>query len=186
MKAPARSEHADTDANYFADVDFGALQGKRYAAALGMLQDAASRVAIVALALILEPLRAVTAWLMRQARELQDPCQRPSVLDYFNGPYSCITHSRQYLATLLLGKSTRLCFLWRPSGCNNLGEWYSSCPDSVRLLRRLAMIASCSLYRRHVCTARKHPWALLRLVDDRIPVFDRLREAEAFNHTAQK
>jgi hypothetical protein len=55
------------DADYAKDLDYAALQGKRYTTGLRMLQDPACRFALLALALTIEPLRFVTAWLMRHA-----------------------------------------------------------------------------------------------------------------------
>ena len=61
----------DDVVEYAKDVDFAALQGKRYIRALRMLQDRACRFALLALAFTIEPLRFVTAWLMRQCSAVQ-------------------------------------------------------------------------------------------------------------------
>ena len=76
------------DAAYAADLDFNATQGRRYAAALGMLKDKLAAVAMLSLALILEPLRFVTAWLMIRAREAMDQSARRPVLHLLYAPYS--------------------------------------------------------------------------------------------------
>ena len=46
----------EDDVAYMVDLDFSALQGKRYAAALAMLSDKAATTALVVLALVLEAL----------------------------------------------------------------------------------------------------------------------------------
>ena len=145
-----------------------------------MLQDAGAAVAMIVLAIVLEPLRSVTCWFMAKAREATDECKSPGVLDLLNPPYSCIVHARQYLASLLAGSSSRLILLWRHSGCNNVGEWYETCKDQVRLLRRSIMIADSSLFRRCERMYKRHHWWILREVDHRIPLATRLRQAEDF------
>ena len=117
---------------------------------------------------------------MSMAREVRDQCQRPPILDLLNAPYSCITHARQYLASIVSGKSSRLMMLWRHCGCSGLHEWYETCKDRVRLTRRLVMIADSSLYRRFTKIMRKRHWWILRVVDERISFTARLREAEDF------
>ena len=137
LKVPVsqrKREDHDEDADYWAEFDFIALQGKRYAAALKMLQDAGAAVAMIVLAIVLEPLRSVTCWFMAKAREATDECKPPGVLDLLNAPYSCIVHARQYLASLLSGSSSRLILLWRHSGCNNVGvfPYFSYCQNDAK------------------------------------------------------
>ena len=95
MQGKARGD--DDDGDYVAALDFSALQGKRFSAALAMLQDRQAHAAIICLVIVLEPLRAVTAWFMRAASQTIDPCSRPPILDLLNLPYSRIVHARQYI-----------------------------------------------------------------------------------------
>ena len=173
----------DDDGDYLAALDFSALQGKRYNASKVMLQDPTALVAIICLSIILEPLRVVTAWFMRRAHQSSDSCARPPIVDLLSLPHSCIIHARQYLSSLVAGRSTRLILLWRHCSCESLPDFYDRCGDSVRLLRRMAMVANASLYRRYQIT--KFPWVVLRVIDDRIDLATRVREADAFYRLAE-
>lgn len=111
------------------EVDFSKVQGKRYHDALRMLADLCLRSALIILVLVLEPLRCVTAWLMRRAQEVEDPCRVPAILNLFDPARSVVTSSRQYLATLLHGGSSRLLLLWRMSGCDSYVAWCRDRPQ---------------------------------------------------------
>ena len=176
-------DDADVDADYQAAADFNALQGTRFNAAMSMLRDRAAQVAMICLAIVLEPLRAVTAWFMRRAQQVSDPCARPPILDLLNLSHSCIMHARQYLSSVIAGKSTRLILVWRHCQCGSLSEFYERCGDSVRLLRRMAMAANASLTRRY--KIMKRPWVVFRLIDDRIDYATRFREACSFHRLRQ-
>ena len=78
---------------YIEDLDFSAVQGKRWGTGMAALDDATFRFSISLLALVLEPLRTITAWLMRRAKESQSEFAMPRIFDFFLKDRSCTTYS---------------------------------------------------------------------------------------------
>ena len=183
--AHAAPRGEDADADFLTDADFSSVQGRRFRLACGMLQDPLSQVALVMLCLVLEPIRHITAWLMRRACESEAPCGRPPVVDVFSAAMSPVVHARQYIATLLAERSSRMLLLWRLRGCEFLDDWHRDFPNDLRLLRRLILVADAAIYRRMTCRLRRYPWCLLSLIDERNSRLERLRLAEKFFRTPE-
>ena len=174
---------ADLDPQLCHDATFSAVQGKRYTICAKWLQEASTPPSLTTLCIVLEPLRHLTAWFIRRAREHEDPGRVPPALDLLNHAYSPIVHAEQYLAGLLDGQARRLVLLWRAAGDSSLDQWCQAHPECARALRRAALVAAAGVYRRHVVPLRQYPWRLVRLADDRIPFEERLREAQEFIDT---
>ena len=169
------------DTQYLNDLSFSAVQGRRYNMSASMLRDAASVVALTVLSLVLEPLRFVSSWLMRRARENEDPRALPPILDMWFSPRSPICIASQYLATMLMTPSTpRLMFLWRPAACSSAQEWCERRTADMRTLRRAILHAACWLHRRFTCRMREFPWKLVSLSDHRVPQAERAALANSF------
>ncbi|CAK0893274.1 unnamed protein product [Prorocentrum cordatum] len=185
FKAPPSRDDHEADDQFKFEADFSALQGKRFRLALDMLKSEASVGCIVMLGIVLEPVRHVSAWLMRRARECPDPCGRPAVLDFFNDRFNPVVHARQYISTLLSGRATRLVLLWRIRQRESLQDWFGKHPEDIRLFRRLLLALDCALFRRHYCPSRRFPWGLVRLCDDRFSAAEREQLAEKFFRTPE-
>ena len=170
------------DFDMIKDVFFSAVAGNRYTASLRFLADAATIPALVTLGLVLEPIRVLSSWFMRRAREVElyHSCRRP-LMDILHAPTSVLTTCMQYLSSLLLEVPRRLILLWRPSGCADYSAWFSTCPDQVRQLRRLVLLTSASMYRRHYKTFHSFPWLFVSLVDGRVSGEEKQRIAAMFD-----
>ena len=91
-----------TDARLLEDVQFSMLKGQRYKASCQMLTDDVRMRTLLFLAIAIEPLRYLSGWWMRRAREAdRHPCKMPAFLDILHPRASCLWIARQYLATLL-------------------------------------------------------------------------------------
>lgn len=113
----------NADEDYIRDVDFGAVQGKRYKVSVEFLSHKENNVGLAILSLLLEPLRFLTAWLMRRAKEVYNPCCQSLVFDMWVEGLSPIVFASQYLATLLDGQNPRLMLLWRPAGFSSFHDF---------------------------------------------------------------
>lgn len=136
------------DTVYLQDVAYGSVQGKRFMAGRDMLRCLESRVSLIMLALVLEPLRLLSSWLMRRAREVHEPGVPPKSFDMWLPRRSPVCAVLQYLATLLWGRNDRLMFFWRSMECPSLHDWYHEHPHAVRRVRRAIVTTSCWVYRR--------------------------------------
>ena len=64
-------------------------------------------------ALVLEPVRYLTAWSLRKSKDFIDPCTHPPLLDVTFEEASPAIVASHYLASLVDGSSSRLVLLWR-------------------------------------------------------------------------
>ncbi len=136
------------------------------------------------LALVMEPLRHVTAFLMRRARE-SDPVSRNGLLDVLHDPVSPVRHSLQYIACLLLRTppAPRLQLLFYTRGCATLEEWGTKFPESMGTLRRCLLLAAASLHTRLVIRLKQFPWRLMQLADTRVAQSTREQIAQEYDNT---
>ena len=107
---------------FLEDIDFGAVQGKRYRVGRQLFEPV-MQVSMIVLALVMEPLRGVSAWLMGRAREAKPLSPHSKTCDLWSPSHSPITAAPQYFATLLWGRNNRLLFLWRSAGCRSFQQW---------------------------------------------------------------
>ena len=87
---------------FLEDIDFGAVQGKRYRVGRQLFEPV-MQVSMIVLALVMEPLREVSAWLMGRAREAKPLSPHSKTCDLWSPSHSPITAAQQYFATLLWG-----------------------------------------------------------------------------------
>ena len=90
------------EARLLEDVQFSILEVQRFKASCQMLTDDVRMRTLLFLAIAIEPLRYLSGWWMRRAREAhRHSCKMPAFLDILHPPASCLWIARQYLATLL-------------------------------------------------------------------------------------
>lgn len=160
---------------------FSAVVGRRYAASKEFLLSPDVIATLVSLALALEPLRALSSWWMRRARQVEGfTCRRPP-MDILHRPMSILTIALQYISSFLAGGSKRLLLVWRHTCSDTYAEWFQKFPRQVQQLRRMMLLVSASIYKRHVCTLRAFPWLLASLADERLSDADREKIAAAFD-----
>ena len=173
----------DLDPDLCKDVAFSAVAGSRYKASKEFLGAEETPTLLMRLCLVLEPLRHLTGWWMKCASDVEDPCRPPRLMDMVNPAWSPVRHALQYLSTLLDGKSSRLVLLWRLAGCGSLSEWYAQRPLDVRRFRRLCLLVSGWIYRRHECKWNQFPWLLVGVADKRRSMADRRKIIRTFDRT---
>jgi hypothetical protein len=96
-----RPEEADIDPQLQNDLFFSAVAGARYNAGCKFLLDLATRGAMVCLGIVLEPIRYLTAWWMRRAREIDSlsrfaiRCSDCVLADSLRTKRNCMARSEQ-------------------------------------------------------------------------------------------
>ena len=103
------------------------------------------------------------------------------MIDVLDKPTSVIYAALQYLSYLLHGQPRRLLLLWRPSREASFEEWFAAHPAQVRQLRRVVLLVSASIYRRHVKALWSFPWLLVFMVDTRVSQADREEMTEQYD-----
>ena len=182
-EATLQGDLNDLDPDLRKDVAFSAIAGSRYKASKEFLGAEETPMLLMRLCLVLEPLRHLTGSWMKCASDVEDPCRPPRLMDMVNPAWSPIRHALQYLSTLLDGRTSRLVLLWRLAGCGSLNEWYAHRPLDVRMFRRVCLLASGWIYRRHECKWNQCPWLLVGVADKRRSMADRRKIIRTFERT---
>lgn len=153
------------------DLTFSVMKGKRFKASLELLRDKERLATMWMFALAIEPLRYLSAWWLRRARETDRSPSRIPLFDMLLPECSPLQAARQYVATLLHsdGGDDRLVLLWRYFGFPSLTAWRAGRPAQIRTMRRFLLVVDASLFRRHVQTFRPLAWRILQLADPRVP-----------------
>ena len=81
---------------------------------------------------------------------------------------------------MLSGMSSRLVLVWRMAGCDSLASWYSDRPAEVRALRRVCLLVSCGVHRRHHCQWDIDPFRLVGVADTRRNMSERIQIAKDY------
>ena len=118
-------EDQDVDAKLYEDLEYSAMRGVRYRASCALLGDDGRMRTLLMLALAIEPLRFLSAWWMRRAREFDKHHDRIPFLDMMFAPASPLQVARQYISTLMcaIGDDDRRRLVWHSSGCNGYLDW---------------------------------------------------------------
>ena len=119
---------------------------------------------------------------MRRAR-LSDNPKRIPVLDMNFKPRSPLTASAQYIATMMTGQSDRLILLWGRE-FSSYEEWCARRPKMIRSVRRLLLVTSLSIYRRHSKTFCILQWRISSLCDFRVSRTEREEIAADYASTS--
>jgi hypothetical protein len=171
------------DAKLAEDLNFAALRGKRWQASVDLLGDAGRVRSLLFLILAVEPLRHLSAWWMRRAREVDRRPDCIPLLDMLRPESSPLLVARQYISTLLAAGpgADRLQLVWRYQGFASYGDWRAALPQQVRELRRLLLCAAVGLHRRHAVTFKRMTWRLVQLCDPRVAESDKDRLAREWD-----
>ena len=171
------------DAKLAEDLNFAALRGKRWQASVDLLGDADRVRSLLFLTLAVEPLRFLSAWWMRRAREIDRRPDCIPLLDMLRPESSPLLVAQQYISTLLAAGqgADRLQLVWRYQGFDSYAEWFAALPLQVRELRRLLLCAAVGLHRRHAVTFKRMTWRLVQLCDPRVAEPDKDRLAQEWD-----
>lgn len=159
------------------------VTGSRIRRGREFLIDMGSRVKLLVLAIVFEPLRALTTWLLAACREVQDHSKPPRVFDAISASRSIFIVVAQYLSCLFLGSCPRLAFIYRTVGCSSFDEWCEQFPEQVGLLQSAIFAAASWVQRRHVQAFASHPWRLIGVADEREDYASRFLVALNFTST---
>ena len=134
------------------ELSWGAVASKGRRHTEATLSNKDTTVAIMILAVLHEPLRALARYYMECS--LRNPYTAysdwPTILNLLNPAASILTASLQYYSTLLASPADchRLILVMAQRSCTTYEQWAREWPDDVQLLRRGALCIIASLERR--------------------------------------
>ena len=94
---------------------------------------------------------------------------KPTLSIFSYRPSSPFHSALQYLSSLLFCKSGRMVLIFAGQGFRSVGDWEASKPSEVRILRRIVLLASSWIQRRHVDRLEQMPFLLCNLAVSDIP-----------------
>jgi len=166
---PAHQGAADMDVEELQAQQWHVVTGSRITKARQFLSDKHMQTKMLILAVVLEPLRCLTTYLLAASREVQDINGVPKFYDSIEPARSIFIVCSQYLSSLLRGRGARLALVFRHAGQASFDEWCHNCPRDVELLQVAVSAASSWVWRRHVRRFAQHPLRILGVGDLRAP-----------------
>ena len=165
---------------FFEDIDWHAMAGKRVTAVRRDLMHPGTHLPILLEALIVRAKESVTLWLSKKSSELRDPCDAPLLHDMLwpeRSPVNAILH---FCSSVLAGehKVTRL--LSRLRGRASIQHLFRTHPDAVAFIRISFVNASTWSFIRGVARLKRWPWRIAIICDMRRSWEDRLNTALTF------
>ena len=134
------------------------------------------------LGLVDEPLRFLTVEFCSSAPDVMT--DHPLLMDLVNKQFSPVLAALQYLASLLFADSARLSLLVGWSNCRSLEHWENVRSAQVRQLRRMVLLVSSWLQRRHCDRLEQPPWSLCLLADSRAAEAQQREVLSAWNQAS--
>lgn len=175
---------AAMDFRLMQDLHFSMVTGRRHAAAQAFLQDRSQNLRLILLAIAIEPLRYITAFLLGAARDVVREDEHTELLDMLVPAWSPVYLSLQYIASVLLnqgGAEKRVVLAWRFQRCRSLSEWVATKPVEARLLRRILLLVSAWLFRRHIVPLSEPPWSLCVVSSTKATPTQKMKACESFD-----
>ena len=131
-------------------------------------------------ALVLEPVRFLTAWALSRSKDFVDPCRHPPLLDLVSDFANPGVAALQYLASLLDGSSPRLRMLEALCECRSFEEFHDCSAEWSARLRTAVLLVMAWVYRRWILKFRTWEYKLASLADQRVSRSQRRQVAEQF------
>lgn len=148
---------------------FRKIRGTRAKKIRARSQCRATRVQILIMTLVLEPVKHLTYYFLRCSKDVQHT-EVGCMLDLASAETSPVWQALQQVSALLARTTSRLVLLWGSLGLRSELEWLATCPTVVASLRRAAIHVAAWLHERHhrPC-AVDLPFRLGQLADERQP-----------------
>ena len=143
-------------------LSFHAVNGRRHASSLTFLSAPQANWSVAVLAITLEVNRCLTwYWLSCLGKSLAENC-RPPLYSLLDRRTSIVIQALQHYASLLLNSegNGRLCLLWASSQCESFQEFCEEEPSKVRVLRRMLLLGSGWVFRRHYVYLNTDPFTV--------------------------
>lgn len=135
-------------------------------------------IAVVSLALVMEPLRTLTYYFLKHSRERVRPNAIPALCNLVSGDRSIVLHCLQYLSAVVRGSSPRMVLLFRVAGHDSFADFRNHCPEQAARFDRAALLVACWIHERHQRRFESYPMRLARLGDHRLSATAKTKEAE--------
>ena len=159
-----------TGTDEYADsMDYHRVNGKRMKQGEIFLEDKTMMIYVVILVVVQEVLQFYTWWLIVAGRSAIDVSAPLPIFDLVHDAFSPLVLARQYLSSILRGKSSRLKLIFLKCGCASIAELHVEQPATIAALRRAALTCDGWLYRKHYKPLRGYPWKLASIADKRLP-----------------
>lgn len=148
----------ELDIEEWQQMNWHQVTSKRVDKSISFLQSRASMAKLLVLAVVLEPLRYLTTWLLNAAREVQNLNSVPVLCDILDPERSIFIVCAQYLSSLLRGVGGRLQFIFKHLGKDSFDVWCREDIQTVATLQVAVITAASWLYRRHIRSHDQYPW----------------------------
>ena len=171
---------SDASADASGELTWQQIAGVRLSRCVRFLASEQDRFRIVALAVVIEPLRLLHSRFMALAHRCKSSNKLPGIMDEIDCSRSFIVRVQQYLSTLLRCVNGRSRLVWQWSGQDSALLWMLQEPEQARLMHRLTLSAAAWVERRFSIYLTDFPWQLLRVADPRCADGDKESIVEAF------
>lgn len=168
------------DAKHGEHLSWHELRGVRVQRSLTFLSGRFVAARLTIFALVLEPVRFLTAWALAKSKDFPDPCAHPALLDVVSEQHSPATVALQNLASFVDGSSSRLKLLLAVLGVDSFDTLNETLPEWASLLRVVAFTAIAWVRRRWVTKFAASPYRLAALADVRVDANTKLEMARSF------
>ena len=127
------------------------------------------QVQVLSLGLVIEPLRVLSAWLIRHgSKYIARPGQWPPLCSLATQRFSPVYIVLAYFSSILCGVAARLTLIISICGSADLAAWSSSFGEEAARLRRSVRSSSAWTWFRHR-DYQKYPWRFAAIGDSRLP-----------------
>lgn len=151
-------EAEDIDPALNSDLHWSEVHGKRSRNGLAVTGLPKVRFQVLVLAILQEVTRYLTNWhLDANGRQNRNSTHAPPLLDVVNPRFSPYVMLVQYLSSLLINKLGRALLVC--PGFKRVAEWEAHNLEQVRIFRRLVMLTSAWIFRRHLLFAAEAPFS---------------------------
>lgn len=151
-------QEQDIDPALNSSLHWSAVHGKRARNGLALTGLPEVRFRVLVLAVLQEVTRFLTNFhLNAHGRQSRGSTQAPPLLDVVNDEFSPYIMLLQFLSSLLINLSGRVLLVC--PGFKRVCNWESHRLEEVRVFRRMIMLCSAWIYRRHILFAREPPFS---------------------------
>ena len=165
---------------FFEDIDWHALAGKRVTAVRRDLMHPGTHLPVLMEALIVRAKESVTVWYSKNSSEHREVDEPPMLHDMLWPERSPVNAILQFFSSMLAGEHKCVLLLSRSRGRATMQGFWRTHPEEVAFIRIALVNASTWSFIRGVARFKRYPWIIAVITDMRRPWDDRLDVALSF------
>ena len=148
-------------------LSFHAVNGKRLRSSMEFLGDPTSRWTVKLLSVCMEPTRMLTWYWLSCIGSSLKAGERPALYKLLDPRTSVIIQALQHYSSLVMSTQGggRMCLLWPCSSFTSFAEFCHLHQDQCRKIRRLLLLGSAWVFRRHYTYLNSDTFALTMVGD---------------------